>query len=165
MKIDGGKEGEGRLLARFAKIYVLGIFRMNAPGVRNSSYTLERVTTMLKTLFRVAPRRLVSSLRFSEFSPFPPLPSPVFPVRDNGLTKQTRDSSSSPILYFLPFLFFQSESRCISFRGQSTKRGEEGIKVDGYRSLDLIPFPLSLYENIPTNYIFHEIYIYIYIYI
>lgn len=105
MKIDGGKEGEGRLLARFAKIYVLGIFRMNAPGVRNSSYTLERVTTMLKTLFRVAPRRLVSSLRFSEFSPFPPLPSPVFPVRDNGLTKQTRFLFFSNSL-FSPFSFF-----------------------------------------------------------
>lgn len=105
MKIDGGKEGEGRLLARFAKIYVLGIFRMNAPGVRNSSYTLERVTTMLKTLFRVAPRRLVSSLRFSEFSPFPPLPSPVFPVRDNGLTKQTRFLLFSNSL-FSPFSFF-----------------------------------------------------------
>lgn len=96
---------KGRLLARFAKIYVLGIFRMNAPGVRNSSYTLERVTTMLKTLFRVAPRRLVSSLRFSEFSPFPPLPSPVFPVRDNGLTKQTRFLLFSNSL-FSPFSFF-----------------------------------------------------------
>lgn len=154
---------KGRLLARFAKIYVLGIFRMNAPGVRNSSYTLERVTTMLKTLFRVAPRRLVSSLRFSEFSPPPPLhelsPPQCFPYATMAW-RNKRDSSSSPILYFLPSLFFQSESRCISFRGQSTKRGEEGIKVDGYRSLDLIPFPLSLYESIPTNYIFHEIYIY-----
>lgn len=113
MKIDGGKGGARgeRLLARFAKIYVLGIFRMNAPGVRNSSYILERVTTMLKTLFRVAPRRLVSSLRFSEFSPSTssPLPTPlaVFPVRDNGLTKQTRDSSSSPrALEFFIFPFF-----------------------------------------------------------
>lgn len=75
-----GRERIGRLLARFAKIYVLGIFRMNAPGVRNSSYTLERVTTMLKTLFRVAPRRLVSSLRFSEFSPPTSFPLPTPPL-------------------------------------------------------------------------------------
>lgn len=111
MKIDGGKEGEGRLLARFAKIYVLGIFRMNAPGVRNSSYTLERVTTMLKTLFRVAPRRLVSSLRFSEFS-LPPsraLPSP--PLLSVSRTRQWPDETNTRFLLFSnslfsPFSFF-----------------------------------------------------------
>lgn len=132
MKIDGGKEGEGRLLARFAKIYVLGIFRMNAPGVRNSSYTLERVTTMLKTLFRVAPRRLVSSLRFSEFSPFPPLPSPVFPVRDNGLTKQTRDSSSSPrahqFFIFSLFFFFKANLVVSRFAGKVQSGERKGSR-------------------------------------
>lgn len=158
MKIDGGKGGARgeRLLARFAKIYVLGIFRMNAPGVRNSSYTLERVTTMLKTLFRVAPRRLVSSLRFSEFSPSTssPLPefSPPHPTPSVSRTRQWPDetntrfllfSTRARILYFSFFLsFLFSKANLVVSRFASRVQSEErkGIKVDGYRSLDLIPF-------------------------